>query len=296
MVRRLVTVALLLAASAASAGEPPLTTARGHLDAGRYDDLFLQLEDHSWPDEERLPAAALLAEASGRCLEKGDAVLALHFAQLALRTSKGHPRALEAAARTCRRQQEFSAAERYADQWLAAEPASGAAKLLRAEVALDQGEWQRSLDFVKAVPETALTGAERERLATLRRTSREELEQFAQGVTVLKGLAARMRDGAGTVGGRVPSGGPVATAVARTGDVVVYGTAWCGYCTKVKAYLRRKGVAFVDKDIETDSSAADELASKARRAGVAVSGVPVIDVKGQLVLGFNEAKLDSLLR
>ena len=79
------------------------------------------------------------------------------------------------------------------------------------------------------------------------------------------------------------------------GPVILYGTKWCGACKQARAYLRKKGIPFLDKDIEADADAAAELMRKARAAGIQASGVPVIDVRGTLMQGFNPAKLDKLL-
>lgn len=78
--------------------------------------------------------------------------------------------------------------------------------------------------------------------------------------------------------------------------VTVYGTSTCGYCTKAKDYLKSKGIAFVDKNVGTDAAAKAEMMQKAQAKGLNVTGVPVIDVCGDMVLGFNQAKLDELLR
>src|SRR2546430_556441 len=76
------------------------------------------------------------------------------------------------------------------------------------------------------------------------------------------------------------------------GDIVLYGTSWCGFCKKARAWLVNRGVAFVERDIETEPGAAEELAGKAAAAGVVPRGVPVIDVRGQLILGFDVAALE----
>ena len=50
--------------------------------------------------------------------------------------------------------------------------------------------------------------------------------------------------------------------------VTLYGTAWCGACKSARSYLRERRIAFADKDIERDPTAARELKEKARRLGV----------------------------
>ena len=79
------------------------------------------------------------------------------------------------------------------------------------------------------------------------------------------------------------------------GQVIVYKTAWCGVCKKVEAYLERKGVDYVAKDIEQDREAAAELQAKAGKAGVRTGSVPVIDVGGELLVGFDRDRLEKLL-
>ena len=80
-----------------------------------------------------------------------------------------------------------------------------------------------------------------------------------------------------------------------TSDIVLYGTKWCGACTAARKYFHQRRIPFADKDIETDSAAAAELARKARAAGISPSGVPVIDVRGTLLQGFDPAAIDKLI-
>lgn len=79
------------------------------------------------------------------------------------------------------------------------------------------------------------------------------------------------------------------------GPIVVYKTSWCGVCKQLEAYLDRKGVEYVAKDIEKDRAAAAELAAKAKQAGVPTGSVPMIDVGGELLRGFDRARLEKLL-
>jgi len=80
-----------------------------------------------------------------------------------------------------------------------------------------------------------------------------------------------------------------------TDGVIVYKTEWCGVCTKLIAYLDRKGVDYVAKDIEKDKEAAGELQAKSREKGIKTGSVPVIDVGGELMVGFDRARLEELL-
>jgi len=78
-------------------------------------------------------------------------------------------------------------------------------------------------------------------------------------------------------------------------EVVLYGTSWCGACAQARNWFRGQGIAFVDRDIEKDPRAEKEMQRKLRKAGLRLGGVPVIDVRGELVLGFDARKLKELL-
>lgn len=87
-----------------------------------------------------------------------------------------------------------------------------------------------------------------------------------------------------------------AQALPAQAPVTMYSASWCGVCTKARGFLTRNGVAFVEKDIEKDKGAAAELAQKARAAGVDASGVPVFDVGGTLMPGFDGPRLLALVK
>jgi len=90
-----------------------------------------------------------------------------------------------------------------------------------------------------------------------------------------------------------------AAAVAQAGDasadVVVYGASWCGACRQAEAYLRSRGVPFVEKDVERDPGAQAEMMQKATSQGLRPTGIPVIDVRGRILLGFDRGAIDRLL-
>jgi len=75
--------------------------------------------------------------------------------------------------------------------------------------------------------------------------------------------------------------------------VIIYSTTWCAFCKTEKQYLEKLGVSFVEKDIEADSAAHDELMGK---IGGNFRGVPVTDIDGDLVLGFDRLKIDGILK
>ena len=88
-------------------------------------------------------------------------------------------------------------------------------------------------------------------------------------------------------GGTVPPG--------TTPVVTIYGTSWCGACRAAREYMTAHKIPFADKDIERDPSAAQELAAKASKMGIPTDRVPVIDVRGRLLLGFDRERIEALL-
>ncbi len=75
--------------------------------------------------------------------------------------------------------------------------------------------------------------------------------------------------------------------------VIVYSTNWCAYCKMAKQYLSGKDVVVDEKNIEEDPEAHKELMDK---IGGNFRGVPVIDIAGTIVLGFDRAKIDAALK
>ena len=80
-----------------------------------------------------------------------------------------------------------------------------------------------------------------------------------------------------------------------SGDVIIYGASWCGACKQAAQYFTQKGVPFVEKDIEKQPGARTEMMTKAKAQGVQTGGIPVIDVRGTLLPGFNAMRIEQLL-
>ena len=78
-------------------------------------------------------------------------------------------------------------------------------------------------------------------------------------------------------------------------DVVIYKAAWCGACKAAASFMRERHVAFTEKDVEKDPAAAAEMQRKASAKGLTPRGVPVIDFRGELMLGFDQQRLSALI-
>lgn len=79
-------------------------------------------------------------------------------------------------------------------------------------------------------------------------------------------------------------------AAARPHRVLVFTTPTCPWCNRAKTYLRSRGVPFREVDVSRDPAAARDLV---RRTGQ--MGVPVIEIDGRPIVGFDQARIDQLL-
>lgn len=76
----------------------------------------------------------------------------------------------------------------------------------------------------------------------------------------------------------------------RKHSVVVFSTPTCPWCTRLKAYLKQNKVAFRDVDVSRDAVAARDMVSRSGQMGV-----PQAWIDGQVVVGFDRARVDALL-
>lgn len=72
--------------------------------------------------------------------------------------------------------------------------------------------------------------------------------------------------------------------------VKVYSTSACPYCVTLKQFLKEYNIKFEDIDVSKDKSALDEMVNKSGQMGV-----PVVDIDGQIVIGFDKEKICELL-
>jgi glutaredoxin len=93
------------------------------------------------------------------------------------------------------------------------------------------------------------------------------------------------------------SSGPKAPKVPGIKVVaIVYGASWCKPCHSAEDYLKGRGVTVVMKDIEASEAAQAEMQQKLARVGRAGASIPVIDVMGQILVGYSPGALDSAIR
>lgn len=78
--------------------------------------------------------------------------------------------------------------------------------------------------------------------------------------------------------------------MARELDVTVYTTPTCSWCAAVKRFLEEHEIEYTEYDVSEDEDAAERLV---RLSGQ--TGVPVLDIDGEIVVGFDRARITELL-
>ena len=73
--------------------------------------------------------------------------------------------------------------------------------------------------------------------------------------------------------------------------VVLYSTPTCSFCHKAKKWFREERISFSEYDVSKDPRRADEMLRKSGQMGV-----PVIDVHGKIIVGFNQPEIEKALR
>lgn len=73
-------------------------------------------------------------------------------------------------------------------------------------------------------------------------------------------------------------------------NVKVYSTPTCPYCVMAKNYLTSKNISYVDIDVSSDRDAAVEMIQKTGQRGV-----PVLDINGTMIVGFDQSAIERLI-
>lgn len=76
----------------------------------------------------------------------------------------------------------------------------------------------------------------------------------------------------------------------QQGDVVLYATAWCGYCQKTRTFLADQNIPYVEYDIEKSGEGRHQYNE------LKGSGVPLLNIKGTVVRGYNPDGIMAALR
>ena len=72
--------------------------------------------------------------------------------------------------------------------------------------------------------------------------------------------------------------------------ITIYTTPWCQYCKAAKEYFKSKGLTWEEYDVMSDVPRREEMVKKSGQLGV-----PVIDIDGKIVIGFDRPKINEYL-
>ncbi|OGD30493.1 NrdH-redoxin [Candidatus Azambacteria bacterium RIFCSPHIGHO2_01_FULL_44_55] len=72
--------------------------------------------------------------------------------------------------------------------------------------------------------------------------------------------------------------------------VLIYTTPTCVYCKMTKEFFEERNIAYEEKNVSLDEKATQEMVEKSGQMGV-----PVIDIDGKVIIGFDKGKLSELL-
>jgi len=74
-------------------------------------------------------------------------------------------------------------------------------------------------------------------------------------------------------------------------DIKIYSTPTCPYCKLAKQYFSSKGLSYQDFDISENKEALSEMVKLSGQMGV-----PTIVINGQIIVGFDKARIEELLK
>ena len=72
--------------------------------------------------------------------------------------------------------------------------------------------------------------------------------------------------------------------------VIIYSTPTCPYCMRAKQFLSDNSIAFEDIDVSTNQTAGEEMVRKSGQMGV-----PVLDIEGEIIVGFDKERIIQVL-
>lgn len=72
--------------------------------------------------------------------------------------------------------------------------------------------------------------------------------------------------------------------------VIVYGAEWCAFCHTAMHYFDQIGVKYVYKNVDLDQEALRETVTKSGQ-----TAIPVLDIDGEIIVGFNKPAIDAAL-
>jgi glutaredoxin len=154
-----------------------------------------------------------------------------------------------------------------------------------------------TLVYVANLDETTATGAYR--LKTMPRAQWEELgasKRKARLEALAPSALPSSLPAPGSAGGDAKAPGAAGGKAPATGVVaIIYGADWCKPCHDAERYLKQRGATVIKKNIDENEVAAEEMHRKLEKAGRGGASIPVIDIMGQIQVGFSPVALEQAL-
>ena len=73
--------------------------------------------------------------------------------------------------------------------------------------------------------------------------------------------------------------------------ITLYTITQCSWCTKVKRYLQQQNIQYNEVNVEEDKAAYDKMVELSKQ-----ETVPVLDIDGKIVVGFDRDKIDEYVK
>jgi glutaredoxin-like YruB-family protein len=73
-------------------------------------------------------------------------------------------------------------------------------------------------------------------------------------------------------------------------NIKIYTTPTCPFCKAAKEFLKEKNISFEEIDVSSDSKALEEMKKKSGQMSV-----PIIDINGKIIVGFDKEKLEKII-
>jgi len=158
-------------------------------------------------------------------------------------------------------------------------------------VVIDKPAGTADLVYVASLDETAPDGSYR--LETMSRAAWDEL-----GASLRKERLEALAPSAAPPPSSTasPAGPGQAPNPAKKVVAIIYGASWCKPCHAAADYLRGRGVTVIMKDIEASEAAQAEMQQKLARSGRGGASIPVIDIMGEIMIGYSPSALDQAIR
>jgi len=79
--------------------------------------------------------------------------------------------------------------------------------------------------------------------------------------------------------------------MSKQSTVTIYSATWCAFCHAAKEYLDSKNIKYDDKDVEVDPENGNEAIKLSGQRGI-----PVLNIGGDIIVGFDRPKIDAALK